>query len=59
MIYVLDANAMITLLNGEPGADEVERLLLEPGAIAAAHAVNVCEVFYDSLAAGFPITFFR
>jgi PIN domain nuclease of toxin-antitoxin system len=49
VIYVLDANAMIALLNDETGADVVEQLLLQPNAEAQAHAVNICEVFYDAL----------
>lgn len=52
MIYVLDANAMIAVLKGEPGADVVERLLTPKGTVAYAHAVNVCEVFYGFLRGG-------
>ena len=47
MIYVLDGNAMIAFLRGEPGADVV-RLLLRDGANTCfAHAINLCEVYYD------------
>lgn len=45
MIYVLDANAMIAVLNDEAGADIVEGLLIKDDTTAYAHAVNVCEVF--------------
>ncbi len=52
MIYVIDANAMIAVLNGEPGADVVENLLAPQGVTAYAHAVNICEVFYGVLRTG-------
>jgi hypothetical protein len=40
---------MIAFLRDEPGADVVERhLAVEPPACLA-HAVNLCEVFYDFL----------
>lgn len=47
MIYVLDACAMIAFLKGEAGADVVENALLEQGSQCMAHAINLCEVFYD------------
>jgi PIN domain nuclease of toxin-antitoxin system len=47
MIYVLDACAMIAYLRKEPGADVVLKSLVENGSICLAHAVNLCEVFYD------------
>ncbi len=46
MVYVLDANAMIAMLYDEPGADVVESLLKQQGAVCWAHAINLCEVFY-------------
>src|SRR5262245_57677071 len=52
MTYVIDANAIIALLNDEPGADVVEKLLAQKDTIASAHAVNICEVFYNILRAG-------
>lgn len=51
MTYVIDANAIIAVLNNEQGADVVERLLTPKGTIAYVHAVNVCEVFYGVLRA--------
>ncbi len=51
MTYVIDANAMIAVLNNEIGADVVEKLLTPKGTIAYAHAVNICEVFYGVLRA--------
>lgn len=47
MIYVLDASAMIALLRKEPGSDVVTDSLTEPGATCHAHAINLCEVYYD------------
>lgn len=56
MIYVLDACAMIAYLRSEPGADAVETALIEAMLDHAtecfAHAVNLCEVYYDFYRAG-------
>ncbi len=52
MIYVLDACAMIAFLKGETGADVVENALLESGGQCMAHALNLCEVYYDFHRAG-------
>lgn len=48
-IEVLDSGAMIAFLRDEPGGDVVEGLLLDPGTLCLAHAVNLCEVFYEFL----------
>ena len=47
MIFVLDASAMIAFLRGEPGADAVAEILLDSESQCHAHALNLCEVFYD------------
>lgn len=47
MIYVLDACAMIAYLRKEPGSDVVLRALTDTGSMCLAHAINLCEVFYD------------
>lgn len=47
MIYVLDACAMIAFLKDEQGADVVENALLDRGGQCVAHAINLCEVYYD------------
>ncbi|MSV30751.1 MAG: type II toxin-antitoxin system VapC family toxin [Bryobacterales bacterium] len=47
MIFVLDASALIAFLRGEPGADAVAEALLDPESQCYAHALNLCEVFYD------------
>ncbi len=40
---------MVAYLTGEPGGQTVEALLSDPNCACFAHAVNFCEVFYDSL----------
>jgi PIN domain nuclease of toxin-antitoxin system len=47
LIYVLDASAMLAYLNGEPGSVVVDRLLRDPQHDCYAHAINLCEVYYD------------
>lgn len=47
MTFVLDASAMIAYLRDEPGADVVAEALLDPESSCHAHALNLCEVFYD------------
>jgi PIN domain nuclease of toxin-antitoxin system len=51
MNFVLDACAMIAYLRGEPGADVVRSILHDPTNTCYAHAVNLCEVYYDFLRA--------
>ena len=50
--YVLDASAMIAFLRAEPGGEIVFNLLIKKPPACLAHAVNLCEVFYDFLKAG-------
>jgi predicted nucleic acid-binding protein len=40
---------MVAYLTGEPGGAMVDALLNDPNAVCYAHAVNLCEVFYDAL----------
>ena len=47
MLYVLDASAMIAYLRAEAGAAVVLAELVNPQARCHAHAMNLCEVFYD------------
>ena len=47
MIYVLDASALIALIRDEPGADLVEALLDSGTDTCSAHAVTLCEAYYD------------
>lgn len=47
MAYILDACAAIAWMRGEVGAEHVRmRVMKSPCAI---HAVNLCEVYYDTL----------
>jgi PIN domain nuclease of toxin-antitoxin system len=46
MSAVIDASALIAFLRDEPGADVVESVLLAPQKCYA-HALNLCEVYYD------------
>jgi predicted nucleic acid-binding protein len=52
MNCILDSNAMIAYLRDEAGADVVEGLLLDPGNSCYAHAINLCEVYYDAVRIG-------
>ena len=47
--HVLDACAMIAYLRSEPGAGVVSHLLKQTERRCAAHAVNLCEVYYSFL----------
>src|SRR5438093_367983 len=47
MNYVFDACAMIAFLRGEPGADTVRDILHDRSNTCMAHAINLCEVYYD------------
>jgi PIN domain nuclease of toxin-antitoxin system len=47
MNLVLDASAMIAFLRNEAGADLVTDQLRAPECNAFAHALNLCEVYYD------------
>ena len=46
MSTVIDASALIAFLRDEPGADVVENVLSAPENCYA-HALNLCEVYYD------------
>lgn len=49
MIFVLDACAMIAWLSDEPGADAVDRAVRDVNSQCIAHAINLCEVYYDAV----------
>jgi len=42
---------MIAFLRGEAGADVVRGILSDPANVIYAHAINLCEVYYDFLRA--------
>lgn len=52
MIYVLDSSAMIAFLRNESGAATVAAMLTDPQSQCYAHALNLCEVFYDFFRVG-------
>jgi len=52
VIYVLDTCAIIAFLKGEAGSDVVENALLDTNSQCMAHAINLCEVYYDFHRAG-------
>ncbi len=47
MIYVLDASALIAYMRGEPGGELVLSVLLDSENTCVAHALNLCEVYYE------------
>lgn len=49
IINVLDASAMTAYLKGEIGEDIVENILTDPDIDCFAHAINLCEVYYDAI----------
>jgi uncharacterized protein with PIN domain len=46
-LFVLDACAIIALLQDEPGGDVLADILSDPGNRCQVHAINACEVYYD------------
>ncbi len=50
-MIVLDSSAMLAYVNGEAGGDGVRDVLADPDRDVPvyAHAVNLCEVFYNTL----------
>jgi PIN domain nuclease of toxin-antitoxin system len=50
-IHIMDASAITAYLRGEAGDDAVEEILLDSDNVNSMHAVNMCEVYYDTLRA--------
>ena len=48
---MLDSSAVIAYLRGEPGKERVVAALLDESVSCQMHAVNLCEVFCDTLRA--------
>lgn len=46
-IDALDSGALIALLRREPGGETVDSLLSDRSNVCIAHALNLCEVYYD------------
>src|SRR5947208_12653260 len=51
MNYSIDASAAIAYLEGEPGAEVVEPILLDPDNGCEIHIINLIEVYYHFLRA--------
>ena len=47
MTIVLDVSAMIAFLRDERGGAVVETFLTDGMDVCVAHAINLCEVYYD------------
>ena len=47
IIYILDSCAMIAYLRREIGADVVQNIIVNSASVCFAHAINLCEVYYD------------
>src|SRR5262249_54863391 len=47
MTGIFDSSALLALLRDEAGADVVDSLLSDRANVCLAHAVNLCEVYYD------------
>jgi len=47
VILIHDASAMIAFLRNEPGGAVVETVLINGMDTCIAHAINLCEVYYD------------
>ncbi len=52
IVKVLDSSAMIAYLRHEAGALIVEQTLTDPNNACYAHAINLCEVYYDAIRVG-------
>ena len=46
---MLDASALLAYLRGEPGADTVRNLLVDRTQDCVVHAMNLCEVYYQTI----------
>lgn len=51
MNFVMDACSMIAYLRGEIGSEVVESILMKEENRCVAHAINLCEVYYDFIRA--------
>lgn len=52
IVHILDSSAMIAYLREESGALVVRSILTDPKSICSAHAINLCEVYYDAIRIG-------
>lgn len=49
MTVVLDSSALIALLKNEEGSTIVQDVIDDSGSPRVVHAVNLCEVYYDTM----------
>lgn len=49
--YVADSSALIAYLRDEDGASAVDDAFVDPNSRIFCHALNLCEVYYDTLRA--------
>ena len=54
LVKILDSSAMIAYLREESGAVIVNQILADPNNLCFAHAINLCEVYYDAIRIGGP-----
>lgn len=52
VIYIIDSCSMIAFLRNEVGADLVKNVVVDSANVCNAHAINLCEVYYDFWRAG-------
>lgn len=52
MKIVLDSSAVLAYLWQEPGGELVRAAILDPANVCLLHAINACEVFYQTARAG-------
>lgn len=48
-LYAMDGCALLAFLRGEPGDLVVAGLLADEDNVCRVHAINMCEVYYDTL----------
>ena len=48
-LYAMDGCALLAFLRGEPGDLVVAGLLADSNNVCRVHAINMCEVYYDTL----------
>ena len=48
-LYAMDGCALLAFLRGEPGDTMIAGLLADQNNVCRIHAINLCEVYYDTL----------
>src|SRR5947208_180231 len=52
LVKILDSSAMIAYLRSEAGASVVDQAITDVNNVCYAHAINLCEVYYDAIRVG-------